>query len=199
MCETACSGNAKAESVAEAGAARGLRPLPFLLTSLVLILVLFGACKGDDGAVFIRFTHGSDFYFFMYSDPNLPAQIWTFQTYQTRPGNYYVEWTYDDATPPYWYANYRIKADKGGAFWSDGDDRTFEFFMGRGFYEFDRLSAESVQPVPVKGSRGQAGDGLEIDETQARVVGSYTQRVEGYTLEVTVFEQRHPKSEREEE
>ena len=180
---------------------RGTRLKPLVLLSLLLLLIaiLFGACSGDDGAVFIQFTHGTGFYFFVYDDPNLPNSIATFRSYRTKPGSYYVEWTYDNIDPPHWYAYYSIKADEGGAFWSDGDDRTFELYMGRGVYDFGQLSGEDIQPTPVIGSRSQQADRLPIDTTEARVIDSYTQRSGRYTLEVTVFEQAEPEIEADEE
>lgn len=189
------------DSVAVADAKRGARLKRLFSMTLLffLIPILFGACRGDDGDVSIRFTHGTGFYFFFYDDPNLPDTVFTFTTYRTQPGSYYVEWTYDNSDPPYWFASYRIKADEGGAFWSDGDDRTFEFYMGRGDYDFGQLSADEVQPSPIMGTRGRDADRLPIDMAEARVIGSYTQRSGRYTLEVTIFEQGAPDSGKDDE
>jgi hypothetical protein len=96
--------------------------------ALALVVGLTG-CRGPDGAVFITFTHDIGLYAFGYDDPNIPSLAYSYTVYETAPGSYYAEWTYDDANPPYYYAFYDITAEEGGLFWAAGEDTFFELYM----------------------------------------------------------------------
>jgi len=159
----------------------------WIAVSIILVFsITLMSCKGDDGAVSIRFTHDTGLEGFVYDDTNLPSQISSFTSYATKPGSYNADWKYQDQSTV-WSASYTIKADEGGYFWSDGDDREFALYMGRGTYDFGTLSLDEEQPKPVEAKHVAPGDGLDFEGLSRTFVTSYTKRSGGFVMEVSIF------------
>ena len=153
-----------------------------------LLVVGLAGCRGPDGAVFITFTHDIGLYAFVYDDTNIPSLVSTYTVYETAPGSYYIEWTYDDGSPPYYFAYYSITAEEGGLFWTGGEDTFFEFYMGRGFYDF--FTSSGAEPQQIQGARLSTDNRFPIDTALAELVQKYTKESGPYTLSVSVYEQR---------
>jgi hypothetical protein len=160
-----------------------------LIIAVIVLAFVVGlaGCRGPDGAVFIAFTHDSNLYGFLYDDPNLPNIASSYTIYETAPGSYYAEWTYDDSNPPYYYTYYDITADEGGLFWAAGEDTFFELYMGRGTYDFFTFSNNDAEPI--QGARLSADNRLPIDPNSATLIHQYTKESGSYTLSVSVYEQ----------